>query len=369
MEEKTKKRSLLRDIVACILPIVSLAAALGIAVFVFRRVDNSVTTAQAALVQAEQSEGQAIEQPVVYAGVEDPWIEAGSFTVGDEELDAYIRDFCKECSPAGATADEAAQATFNVIVDSTYLYRIDKPMGLDWVARSAKEYFTSDDGMGGHQGDVYEYASVLALCLRYFGFSDAIAVPTVNTSGVGDADGSALCLVTNSDGTGCVCDPAVGTAGWMLPRTSYDILVDDIGQNKDAALAMGLQIKEKYADDESGTTNGMDDESMMGGTGTTGNYGGTSGSGASGSSAYDSSDSSSSYGSTSGTGAYGSDSSTSSYGGYDDDTSSMGGSDGYGTTGSAGSSGNYGSSGGYGNSGSYGSDDSYDAYGTSGSTY
>ena len=35
MEEKTKKRSLLRDIVACILPIVSLAAALGIAVFVF----------------------------------------------------------------------------------------------------------------------------------------------------------------------------------------------------------------------------------------------------------------------------------------------------------------------------------------------
>ena len=366
MEEKSEKRSLLRDIVACILPIVSLAAAVSIAVFVFRRVDNSVTTAQAALVQTGQSEGQAIEQPVVYAGVEDPWIEAGSFTVGDEELDAYIRDFCKECSPAGATADEAAQATFDVIVESTYLYRIDKPMGLDWVARSAKEYFTSDDGMGGHQGDVYEYASVLALCLRYFGYSDAIAVPIVNTSGVGDADGSALCLVTNTDGTGCVCDPAVGTAGWMLPRTSYDILVDDIGQNKDAALAMGLQIKEKYADDENGTMNGMDDEDMMNGTGTTGNYGGTSGSGASGSSAYDSSDSSSSYGSTSGSDVYGSDSSSSSYGGYDDDTSSSGGSDGYGTTGS---SGNYGGSSSYGNSSSYGSSDSYDTYGSSGSTY
>ena len=234
------------------------------------------------------------------------------------------------------------------------------------MARSAKEYFTSDDGMGGHQGDVYEYASVLALCLRYFGYSDAIAVPIVNTSGVGDADGSALCLVTNTDGTGCVCDPAVGTAGWMLPRTSYDILVDDIGQNKDAALAMGLQIKEKYADDENGTMNGMDDEDMMNGTGTTGNYGGTSGSGASGSSAYDSSDSSSSYGSTSGSDVYGSDSSSSSYGGYDDDTSSSGGSDGYGTTGS---SGNYGGSSSYGNSSSYGSSDSYDTYGSSGSTY
>jgi hypothetical protein len=357
MEEKPKKHSVLRDIVACILPIVSLAAAVGIAVLVFRRVDNSVTTAQAALVEAEQSEGQVVEQQAVYAGVEDPWIAAGSFTVGDEELDAYIRDFCKECSPAGATAEEAAQETFNVIVDSTYLYRIDKPMGLDWVARSAKEYFTSDDGMGGHQGDVYEYASVLALCLRYFGYSDAIAVPTVNTSGVGDADGSALCLVTNTDGTGCVCDPAVGSAGWMLPRTSYDILVDDIGQNKDAALAMGLQIKEKYADDEDGSMNGMDDDGTMGGTGTTGTYGGMSGSGTSESNAYDSSDS------------------TSSYGDYGGDASSLGGSDSYGTTGnygnsnSYGNSNGYGNSSGYGNSNSYGSDDSYDTYGTSGSTY
>lgn len=283
--------SVLGDIVACILPLVSLVAALGLAVLVFRRVDAAVTGAQEALAtaSASQDEMEAVEQQVVYAGVQDRWIEAGTFTVGSEDLDAYIRDFCDEHTRETDTVDEAAQATYDAIVTSTYLYRVDKPMGLDWVARSAREYFTSDDGMGGHQGDVYEFASVLALCLRYFGYGDAIAVPIVDAQAVSDTEGSALCLVTDSDGLLCVCDPSVGTAGWMLPRSSYQILVDDIGQNLDAAEALGLEIKKKY-DDEDEETTGEDGSGTTATSGTStssGRISDTSGSGVSGLSTYD----------------------------------------------------------------------------------
>ena len=261
MEEQSKRRSALHDVVACILPLVCLAGALAAAVYVFRYVDGRVTVAQEELARANEVESAVVEPQEVYAGVRDPWIEAGSFTVGDEELDASIRDFCDEHTDEGATVDEAARATYDAIVESTYLYRIDKPMGLDWVARSAREFFNSDDGMGGHQGDVYEFASVLALCLRYFGYGDAIAVPIVYDAGVGDADGSALCIVTNTTGVSCVCDPSVGTAGWMLPRANYQILVDDIGQNLDAAEALGLQIQRQ--DDDEGSE---DEDAEAGGS-------------------------------------------------------------------------------------------------------
>lgn len=253
--DKGNDRSPLLDVLGLMFPVVSLAGALGLAVFILGRVDGRVSAAQAELASAHEdtSAQTAVAQPEqeVYTGVSDPWIEAGSFTVGSEELDNYISSYCDEHTPDGATAYEAAKETYEAIVGSTYLDRVDKPMGTDWVARSARDFFVSDDGMGGHQGDYYEFCATMALCFRYFGFGDAIAVPILGTFSSGEEYGSALVLVTSGDGASCVCDPVMGESGWMLSRSSYNILVDDIGQNLDAVQALGLRVVEKSQSEQS----------------------------------------------------------------------------------------------------------------------
>ena len=360
--EKKQKRggSILHDIVACILPIVCLAAALAGGVFVYRYANNSIVEAQATIRGEGQANGVVIEEAAPYAGVADPWNQAGSFTVGNEELDAWIKAFCDEHTPEDAKVEEAAKETYDAIVLSTYLDRVDKPMGTDWVARSARDYFSSDDGMGGYQGDYYEFSSVLALCLRYFGYADAIAVPIVRSMPSGEEYGSALCLVTNLDGVGSVCDPSLGVDGWMIARAGYDILVDDIGQNLDAAEAIGLRIQKKDETGEAGDDNGY-------GYNTGESNGGTSGT-------YNSSESDSGYDDD----TYGGSDDEDRYG-YNDYSDGDGSSD-YGSSSSGSTYGNstYGDATGgatsddstYGNTNSYDNANSYDddSYGSSGSS-
>ena len=337
-----KKRSVLLDIVACLLPIVSLAGSLALATFIFRHVDNAVKVSQEALAGAAPDTGTGEVAPqTVYAGVDDPWNASGSFTVEDEELDAYIRDYCDAHTMEGDTAEQAAERTYDDVVQSSYLYRVDKPMGLDWVARSAREFFRSGAETGEYQGDAYEFSAVMALCLRYFDYGDAIAVPIVYSESEEGQEGSALCLVTDkTTGMQCVCDPTLGTEGWMLPRTGYSILVDDIGQNLDPARGLGLRIQEK--DETPKNPDGTDAVNPMGGTN------GYTGMG-------------------SGYGEYGTESDYGTETGY-------GTSNGYGTGTSNGAGNGYGSNG-YGSSGGYGTDgygdtgsNGYGSSGTSGRT-
>lgn len=280
-EREPKRRSVFRDVIACILPILSLGLSLTIGVLVFSRVQDKVMAAQEAMAGAAPQPSPANAEPApVYAGVEDPWITSGSFTVGTSELDDAIKTFCDQHTATGATQEEAAQATFDAIVQSTYVDMLEKPSGTNWVHRAAQMYFSYLKTTEGEpEGDYYEFAAVTALCLRYFGYSDAIAVPVLHAMDNGGQYGGALCIVSNTDGVPSVCDPALGTSGWMLKRAGYKILVDDIGQDLSTAQGLGLEIQlspehQKEADATGvGTGTGT-------GTGTTGTGAGTTGTGA-----------------------------------------------------------------------------------------
>ncbi len=270
-KRSSRRRSPLLDVVALILPILCLGAALYSSVWVFRRVNNTVVAAEKQLEAAEQQATAETKPEPAYGGVQDPWIGAGTFTVGNEELDHQIKNFCDSHTSQGDTATDAAKATYTAIAESAYLDQVEKPSGRDWVSRSAKQYFNSLQQGGVYQGDYYEFASVTALCLRYFGFSDAIAVPVLYDMQNGGQYGSALCLVSDVDRQGKVCDPSLGADGWMLDRTGYNILVDDIGQNLDAAEGLGLKIQRKDAN-----TNETDPSGLgYGGTSTDGTGYGT----------------------------------------------------------------------------------------------
>ncbi|MBR3317753.1 MAG: hypothetical protein IKG21_08085 [Atopobiaceae bacterium] len=244
-ERKPKKRSALHDVVACILPILSLGASLAMVVLIYQHVQEKLDIAQEALASSGVEAAASAEVQTEYLGVEDPWISAGTFTVGSEELDAAIKSFCDQHTAAGATVEEAAEATFDAIVESTYVDMLDKPSGPNWVHRAAQQYFSylKSESKTMPEGDYYEFAAVIALCLRYFGYSDAIAVPVLHGMDNGGQYGAALCLVTNRDGVASVCDPALATDGWMLKRSGYNILIDDIGQDLSTVQGMGLEIQ------------------------------------------------------------------------------------------------------------------------------
>ena len=266
--QKPKRRSILRDILACILPILSLGISLAGAVYIFTYLRGSVASAEVQLAADEQQPSPSkVEPEPVYTGVEDPWVTSGTFTVGARELDDAIKEFCDEHTNEGDTPQEAAQATYNAIVQSNYIDLLEKPSGTNWVHRSAQQFFSYKKKSGAvPEGDYYEFAAVTALCLRYFGYSDAIALPVLHGNGMGSQYGSALCLVTNSDGVASVCDPALGADGWMIKRAGYNILVDDIGQDLSTAEGLGLEIQRKEENLPDAYADGM---GVSGGNGAT----------------------------------------------------------------------------------------------------
>jgi|GEM_PF-3315960 len=202
-------------------------------------------------------------------GVEDPWTESGTFTMGITELDYQIKTFCDALSLEDYSAEENAQAVYNAIVWSTYAERTQeqKPAGNDWdVALTRSFLSTGNPEMGeGGKGDAYEFAATTSFCLRYFGFEDAMAVPVLRTDDSGNTTSSALVLVTNSDDKECVCDPSLGADGWMLKRSSYDIVVENLGQDVTKVKEMGFKVKESPApttlpeEEESTSSWGLDE--------------------------------------------------------------------------------------------------------------
>lgn len=181
-------------------------------------------------------------------GVEDPWTASGTFTMGDTELDNQIKAFCDALSLDGYSAEQNAETVYDAIVWSNYEERTQeqKPAGNDWDTALMRSFFaTGNPSVGeGGSGDAYEFAATTSYCLRYFGFDDAMAVPVLKTDGYGNPVSSALVLVTGADGSERVCDPDFLGEGWMLDRDSYDIAVENLGQDLTAVEEMGLTVKE-----------------------------------------------------------------------------------------------------------------------------
>lgn len=232
-----------------LLPLFAGVAAFAVVVLLYYRIlpppSDDVVTGDG----AGQLDIMAAPAPQAYNGVSDTWLASAVYTTGNKDLDAQVKQFCDALSSNGSTAQENARVVFNTILTSEYDYRAadEQYTGTGWEQAAASHYFSGGDparGLGG-TGDEYEFSAVIMYCLRYFGYSDALAIPVVGET--------ALVVVTDEYGRSCVCDPRMGESGWMLPRDSYDIVVANIGQDLTAAQAMGLTIQS--SEDEDDTTN------------------------------------------------------------------------------------------------------------------
>lgn len=239
------KHKLVPALIAPIAIAGSLAGVFGLFRFYLPPLGKEANQAQA---QAAAETAAAGVPQDTYKGVEDPWMMSGYFTVGNEDFDNLVKEFCDAFSGEGRTSADAARNLYNNIVWGNYSARDDgsKPFGRDWVIVSARIYFDSSDPATGEigEGDYYEWAAALAFCMRYFGYSDAIAVPTVTYDEWGNPDYSAICYLTGEGGKRYILDPALGTEGWMIDASTRDILVDNIGQDISVAESYGLKVIE-----------------------------------------------------------------------------------------------------------------------------
>lgn len=233
-----------------VLPVISVILAFVGMVLLYRHVFPWIATApEPEPAPEEQAATEEASSESANTGVEDPWVKSGLFTMGDTSLDEQIKAFCDALSVEGNSALQNAQLVYDTIVWSAYEERTaeQKPAGRDWDVALLRHYFSTGNpelGEGG-SGDTYEFAAATCHCLRYFGFSDAIAVPVLKTDDNGNEVGSALVLVTDADDERCVCDPALSGDGWMIGMDRYDtIVVEDIGQDLTAVENLGLEIKQ-----------------------------------------------------------------------------------------------------------------------------
>lgn len=174
-------------------------------------------------------------------------MDDGTFTIGDADFDLTIKTFCDALSDGEtSSAATAAQTVYNSIIWGGYTEREigQKPQGRDWSMVAARLYFDSahpEIGEAG-DGDYYEYAAAMALCLRYFGYYYVVALPTIDFDAWGNEIDGAVCYVIDEAGNRYVCDFSQGTSGWMLNAAYLDIVVDDIGQDLSDAQYLGLTI-------------------------------------------------------------------------------------------------------------------------------
>lgn len=229
-----------------ILPVVSLVIAfVAVVVLMHRLLPPTANEGAATAPSAQDPQVLASSSNTDdYAGVEDQWVTSNSFTTGNKELDAQVKAFCDAHTMEGLSAQDNAQSAFNTIVWSDYEDRAEgeKPSGAEWDLAAARHYFdggTPEEGKGG-KGDVYEFAAAISFCLQYFGFSDAMAVPVIRTTG---QTSSALVIVSDEYGQECVCDPTLAADGWMLDRGIYNIVVENIEQDLTEVEALGLTVQ------------------------------------------------------------------------------------------------------------------------------
>ena len=236
------------DFVSAFLAPLAIAGALFATVSLYQQVFPQLQAQPA--VEEGQVGTEAPTQPEsepAYEGVEDPWVSDGSFTMGDADFDVMIKTFCDGLSDGEtSSAATAAQTVYNNIIWGNYTAREEgqKPRGRDWALMSARLYFDSahpELGEAG-DGDYYEYAAAMALCLRYFGYYYVVALPTIDFDEWGNEIYAAVCYVIDEAGNRYVCDFTQGTAGWMIDANYIDVVVDDIGQDLSDANYLGLTI-------------------------------------------------------------------------------------------------------------------------------
>ena len=236
-----------------ILPVLAAALALVAIALLYRYVFPPLVAEQTTddgQLTTETSAEDANTANNVYQGVEDPYTYTGYFSTGSDELDQQVKAFCDAIADPTLDARSNAQKVFQKIAgNSTYTIRsvTDKPGGPEWYRVCAEQYFstaTPDQGIHG-SGDFYDYASALCYCLRYFGFSDALAVPLASLTG---SEYKAVVVVTDTSGTSCVCDPSQYANGWMNDLYAQSFLVENIGQDTAQEEAMGLTVQEVESD-------------------------------------------------------------------------------------------------------------------------
>ncbi|MBR3224686.1 MAG: hypothetical protein IKF78_05125 [Atopobiaceae bacterium] len=314
-------------VVSRVLPVLALALAFAAIVVLYRRfMPQTVDAAPAQEIKSPSDEALAPNsKPNTYEGLEDKWLTSGRFTTGNAELDQQVKQYCDALTVEGSSARDNASKVYNNIVWSAYEDRgaNEEPSGTEWATVAARHYFEGGspaDGVGG-AGDVYDFAAVASYCLRYFGFTDALAVPIVKGNDSTGKMGSALVVVSDESGQECVCDPTLAAEGFMLDRSLYNITVDNIGQDLSPVEARGLKVEEPPQAVNSSSSSG---NSASGGTSSNGAGGNdTNGSGVS---SNDTSGSGVSSNDTNGSGVSSND--TSGSGASDDGTSSGGGASG-----------------------------------------
>lgn len=251
IRKKPTEESTSLGIVGYLLPIVSLVIAFVAVAMLYHRLMPPTTatdTEADAVVDSQVAASSSNVQQ--YYGLEDQWVSSAVFTTGNKDLDVKVKQFCDALTVEGASASDNARKVYNTIVWSAVEGRAEseKPTGNDWDKIAALHYFSTgspEEGLGG-AGDVYDFAAATSFCLRYFGYTDALAIPVILSS----QEGSALVVVSDEYGRGMVCDPSLAANGWMLDRSAYSIEVEDIEQNLEAVEAMGLSVQKRAGDEQ-----------------------------------------------------------------------------------------------------------------------
>ncbi len=183
--------------------------------------DESDTTSSS---ESSSSSTSSKSQTKTSSGVKSPWTDSGTFATGDASLDEDVKEFCDGIATTDMDNETALLEVYKGVAWSEYVERDDAqhPSGKDWRIEYAHKYYDHDCS-----GNCYEFAAFLSYCLQYMGLEDAHAegiVLELQSGGWGD---HGIVLVTNTDGEACLCDTSLGTNGWMLPETAYNMQIQD----------------------------------------------------------------------------------------------------------------------------------------------
>ena len=175
--------------------------------------------------QETSSESPKSDGPKSGDGVKSPWISSGTFATGDATLDEEVKKFCDGIATTDMDIDTAALEVYKGVAWSDYVERDDAqhPAGKDWRIEYARQYYENDC-----TGNCYEFAAFLGYCLQYLGFADAHSEAVILELKSGDWGDHGLVYVTNTDGTPSLCDTSLGTNGWMLKDTAYNVQIQDV---------------------------------------------------------------------------------------------------------------------------------------------
>lgn len=158
------------------------------------------------------------------SGVEDQWVDSGTYTTGDEVLDTEVKAFCDSHANSSMSRDAAMLEVYKAVAWSPYVERDEAqhPSGKNWRINFARMYYEN-----GCSGNCYEFAAFLQYCMQYLGYDDAVAEGVAIELASGNWGEHGIVYVTNTDGTACLCDTSRGTDGYMLSKDVYNVKIED----------------------------------------------------------------------------------------------------------------------------------------------